>query len=635
LLGCAAGVAKAASIPERVRMAVAEGRAIWVSLNDKGPDTVSLSNQPWISSRAQERIALRGGTYPLGMDWPVYKPYKEALRAAGMEIRSESRWLNAVAGTIAPERLPELAGIACVSSLRPVPQYRRRTPEPSDEPPPLRKPSRQSHAARYDYGPSAAQLELIQADWLHAYGLDGDGVFIGFLDTGYDLSAPVFDSLRLVATHDFINNDDNVQEGNTNQRMHGTGTVSVCGGFYPGQLIGAAPKAEYALAETETVDSETRIEEDRWVAGLEWLDSLGCDLVSSSLGYLDWYTYDSLDGNSAWATRHADLAAARGMLVVNAAGNEGDKNWKYVIVPADGDSVLAVGATTLAGVRAGFSSVGPTFDGRTKPDVMAPGVNVRCAIPGPFGFAGLNGTSFATPLVSGVCALLLQNDPSLTPYDLITRLRETATRASAPNDSMGWGIVQGARAANLPEALLVAFDDAYTTPMNTPLEVEAPGVLTNDFDSFGDFDAVFLGSDVAHGELDLHSDGSFAYTPGPGFIGDDVFTYWASDGALASDTATVTITVTAVGTTGRVELWPNPMNDTVRIVLPETDPGGSSRVHIYTTAGGPVYSQEFTGSSMLWRGVNDDGEAVASGIYLVLVQTQMREELVKLAVIRR
>jgi hypothetical protein len=368
---------------------------------------------------------------------------------------------------------------------------------------------------------------------------------------------------------------------------------------------------------------------------LEWLDSLGCDLVSSSLGYLDWYEYDSLDGHSAWATRHADLAAARGLLVVNAAGNEGDKNWKYVIVPADGDSVLAVGATLLSGQRASFSSLGPTFDGRTKPDVMAPGVGVRCAIPSFFGFAALNGTSFSAPLVTGVCALLLQNDPSLTPYGLITQLRETATRASAPNDSMGWGIVQGARAADLPEILLVATEDTYHTFSNTLLEVEAPGVLINDFNSVRDFDAANLETDVAHGELDFLGDGSFAYMPNAGFLGTDMFTYVATDGSLTSDPATVTITVGAVSAAGRVELWPNPMSDTVWIVLPEADPGGLSRVWIYTTAGRLVYSQEFSGSSMMWRGRNDDGEAVASGIYLVLVRTPSREELVKLAVIRR
>jgi subtilisin family serine protease len=323
---------------------------------------------------------------------------------------------------------------------------------------------------------------------------------------------------------------------------HGTATLSICGGLAPGQLIGVAPRAEYALAKTEVMGSETEIEEDYWIAGLEWLDSLGCELASSSLGYTDWYTYADLDGNSAVTTIEADKAAARGLLVVNSAGNEGNKTWRYVIAPADGDSTLAVGATTVAGERVAFSSVGPTADGRIKPDVMAPGANVWSANPGSNTFTGKDGTSFSAPLVTGVCALLLQQQPALTPYGLIELLRETATNSETPDNLMGWGIVQATWAAGL---------------------------------------------DVAN-----------------------------EDG------------------TG-VELWPNPMDDLVRIVLPASDPEGQSRAWIYTVSGQLVHTGEFTGHAMVWDGRNDDGGQVASGVYLVLVRTPVREETVKLAVLRR
>ncbi|MBI3872139.1 MAG: S8 family peptidase, partial [candidate division Zixibacteria bacterium] len=270
-------------------------------------------------------------------------------------------------------------------------------------------------------------------------------------DTGFSLDIDAFVHLHLIATRDFINGDDDVGDGDSAQMSHGTMTLSTCGGLAPGNLIGVAPGAEYVLAKTEILIKEIRVEEDYWVAGLEWADSMGCDLVSSSLGYTDWHTNPSdYDGNTAPATIAADLAAARGLLVVNAAGNGGcDPLHPSLVIPADGDSVLTVGASDFHGAIAGFSSCGPTFDGRIKPDVVAPGVNVRVAHPRSGQYGSGSGTSFATPLVTGVCALLLQKNPSTSPYALIQTLRETATRADTPAIPYGWGLIQAAEAAGI------------------------------------------------------------------------------------------------------------------------------------------------------------------------------------------
>lgn len=536
--------AGAASIPSGVLRAVSGGRAIWVFFSDKGPATVTakLSQRQWISERASARIERRGAPYNPQDDWPVYERYKRRLEAAGMTIRSESRWLNAVAGTVAPKNLQAVANLACVSRLQAVALYERILPVEHKGPPPQPARSSALGAAEFDYGPSAGQIVAIQADRLHAIGLDGSGVYAGFLDTGFDLSRAVFDSLRVIGTHDFINGDDDVGDGDRDQMKHGTATLSVCGGYAPGELIGVAPRASYAVAKTEVNSSETAIEEDYWVAGLEWIDSLGCDLASSSLGYTDWYTYADMNGHTAVTTIEAEKAAARGLMVVNSAGNEGNKAWHYIIAPSDGDSVLAVGATTIDGFRVLFSSAGPTADGRIKPDVMAPGANVWSASAGSDSYSGQDGTSFSAPLVTGVCALLLQQNPSLTPYELIELLHKTATRNDRPDTLMGWGIVQAAWAAGL---------------------------------------------DVANEN-------------GTG-----------------------------------VELWPNPMDDLVRIVLPASDPEGESRVWIYTVSGQLVHAGTFAGHSTIWQGHNDDGGTVASGVYLVLVRTPVREETVKLAVLRR
>lgn len=626
-----------APIPAAVRKTVDDGHPIWVFFHDKGPASVTakLAGRAWISPRAQERVARRGAHRDAARDWPVYTGYTDQLTAAGMTIRTESRWLNAVSGTISPGQLDGLSTLECVKSVQPVARYQRRRPDDSDAQPPIRKPSDRQGSTRFDYGTSAAQIQAIQADWLHAVGLDGASVMIGFLDTGYDLGIKAFDSLAVAATWDFINQDPDVGDRDAGQMNHGTATVSVCGGFSPGELIGVAPRAEYALAKTELDGIEEVAEEDYWVAGLAWLDSLGCDLASSSLGYTDWYTYAQMDGNTAVTTVAADMAAERGLLVVNSAGNEGIRPWHYMIAPADGDSTLAVGATTLSGIRAPFSSQGPTADGRVKPDVMAPGVGVWSATVNSNLFSGRNGTSFSAPLVTGVCALLLQQNPALTPNELIELLRRTATNADSPDTLMGWGIVQAARAAGLPETLLVAWDDEFVIARDSTLELASPGVLGNDFSSSTGIAEVILLSDAGAGELFFSSDGSFQYTPDSGFVGVDSFTYAVTDGVSESQPGTVRIRVVTSHEEMRVELWPNPMADSVRVVLPALDPSGPSSFWIYTTSGQLVYRQEFTGYSAIWRGQNDDGGQVASGVYLVLVQTPARQEIVKLAVLRQ
>lgn len=531
----------AATIARHVRTAVEAGDPIWAFLKDKGP-TVALPAVPgqgWISERAAARIARRGGAYDPKQDQPIYEGYRRALASSGFIIRAESRWFNAIAGTLAVDRLNDLAALAIIDSLRPVAIYRRQVDELHAVvtrvlPPGMPKP------AGFDYGNSRAQIEAIEVDALHERGLDGRGVRIGFLDTGFSLGIDAFDSLQVIATRDFINGDSDVGDGDTVQMDHGTATLSACAGFLPGQLIGVAPKAEYALAKTEIFAQEIRIEEDYWVAGLEWVDSLGCDIVSSSLGYIKWYTPADLDGHTATTTRAAELAAQRGLLVVNAAGNEGTRG---LVAPADGESVLAVGASDIFGSPAEFSSRGPTADGRIKPDIVAPGQGVWSARPANGMFAGRDGTSLATPLVSGVCALLLQELPSLRPKQIIGLLRRTASQTGNPNNDVGWGMVRAAHA------------------------VEMPGV------------------------------------------------YYAPE----------------------IEAWPNPAEDSVRIVTPDTTDtatGQLSHYDVFTAAGEPVYTGEFWGNSGVWPGLNQAGQPVASGVYLLWVRTPQRTGTVKVALVR-
>lgn len=454
-------------VPPAVRASVSDGRPVWVFLTDKGPDshTAKLAGRQFISERAARRESLRGRAIPASIDWPVYAPYRAELEAAGLQVRTESPWFNAISGIVDARALDQMAALPFVKEIRIVQSYVENVLA-RDVPPPALKPSAGDASEVFDYGPSAGQLKQIQVDRVHEAGLDGKGVFLCFMDTGFDLSHPAFDSLKLIAKHDFINGDDDVGDNDLAQMGHGTSTLSCAAGLAPGHLIGVAPRAEYAVAKTEIQNQEIRVEEeDYWISGLTWAtDVLGCDLVSSSLGYILWHTQSELDGNTALATIAADLAAAKGLLVINSAGNEGSKTWRYMIVPADGDSVLAVGAVDPNGNRVYFSSTGPTADGRIKPDVMALGSGVYTAIAGGESYAGNQGTSFSAPLAAGVCALLLQHEPTLTPWQIIDRLRSTATMANDPDTLMGWGIIQAADAINIGTPTTVSDIEVWPNP---------------------------------------------------------------------------------------------------------------------------------------------------------------------------
>jgi len=264
------------------------------------------------------------------------------------------------------------------------------------------------------------------------------------MDTGFDYNHTSLTRMvqenRLVATHDFINGDDDVIDQNNSQRFHGTAVLSLLAGFEEGQLIGSAYGASYILAKTEVLLGETEAEEDYWIAAAEWMESLGVDIISSSLGYIDWYDTTQLDGQTAAITQAANIAVSLGVIVVNAAGNEGDNPaWRMVTPPADGDSVIAVGAVDSQGNLAASSSRGPTADGRIKPDFCAMGVSDYIAAYSG-GYVYGSGTSYSAPLIAGGIALLLDNNPAYRISDILTALKFSASRGGNPDNNYGWGI---------------------------------------------------------------------------------------------------------------------------------------------------------------------------------------------------
>ena len=391
-------------------------------------------------------------------DLPVRSDYQEQAQVRAIRVRTASRWFNAVSVDATADGIRSLAALDGVERLDIVRAFRRGETADLDATGHPATPSSgrggrtalEVSAGVRDpvYGASYPQLAQIGVPALHKQGFSGKGVIVAMLDVGFRWNHEVFRLSRLVAQRDFVFKDNDVMQNaadpNDYSDAHGTATWSLLGGFKFGTMIGPAFGADFLLAKTEVGTSETPIEEDYWAAGIEWAEALGAEVVSSSLGYTDWYTFADMDGKTAVTTKAANRAVSLGVVVVNAAGNERRNAWGHIIAPADGFGVIAVGAVDSAGKIASFSSPGPTYDGRIKPEVCAWGVSNLVAATAGDGsdtYVTGSGTSYATPLAAGVVALLLEAHPDWTPTQVRNALMGTAANAAAPNNDYGWGII--------------------------------------------------------------------------------------------------------------------------------------------------------------------------------------------------
>jgi subtilisin family serine protease len=391
-------------------------------------------------------------------DLPPDPGYIAAVAARGGAIRTRSGWLNAVSIAAPAESLARIQALPFVAEVRPV---ARESWDEAAGTAPVSSADALSDAEAssdaggdFDAGPSFLQIDMLHIPEVHAMGDHGEGVVICVLDSGFELDHEAFRQLEVRGEHDFVNGDDDPSyDPRTDvptQSIHGTAVLSTIAGFVPGKLIGPAYRAEYLLGMTGRIGSELPVEEDYWCAGLEWAEAEGADIVTSSLSYHAWYHWRDLDGRTAVATRAANLALTRGVLVVNAIGNEGPKQGS-IGAPADAPGAISVGAVNGIGNLAGFSSVGPTYDRRVKPDVVAPGVAVFTALARTHDrYVRVNGTSFSTPLVAGCAALVLSAHPDWGPEAVRDALAMSASRAGQPDNQYGWGIVNARDAVLYP-----------------------------------------------------------------------------------------------------------------------------------------------------------------------------------------
>ncbi len=427
----------------------------WVFFKDKGDD---IENQ-LVKLRTDWPEASLSRRYKAGCgvdeyDLPIKDDYLDALRNSGLRLVHKSRWLNAVSVELESEDLEifeKFKFVSCLQKVAPMADGRIEgegsfTELSNDEIETiLENLSQEGFLSMGDFGISWQQAAQIRADEAHMRGFSGAGVMIGILDTGFDLRHRALAGIDLVAQYDFVFNDDDPswdpRYDPYGQASHGTACLSVIAGYDPGFLCGIAPKASFALAKTEFTGSETSVEEDYWVAGLEWLEWLGVDVVSSSLTYRDWYNSYSYDGVQSPASRAAQRASYLGVIICNSAGNNGPGPIS-IGAPADAVGVLAIAAVDSNGILVKFSSRGPTADGRIKPDLAAKGLGVVCVSPLTWnGYARWNGTSLACPLVAGTVALAIEANPDWHPAKIVEALKESASEATKPNNDYGWGIV--------------------------------------------------------------------------------------------------------------------------------------------------------------------------------------------------
>lgn len=605
-------------------------------------------------------------------DLPIFQPYLDTVIEHGGILHRQSRWLNAASFSLTARQKNIIEDLPFVNAVQPVRIfYRHDEVIPSDHV--LQKTS----AETLIYGISFAQNNMISATKAHEIGITGKGVLVGMLDTGFRWRVhEALQNSQVLAEHDFIQNDDNTanEAGDASQQdLHGTLTMSVLGGYMPGRLIGPAFGVQFLLAKTEDIRSETRIEEDNWMAAIEWMEAQGIDIASSSLGYNIFddgtgYRWENGDfnGRTAVTSRAAVRAARLGVVVCTAMGNEGngDGTRGTMLAPADADSIISVGAVTFSRTLAGFSSTGPTNDGRTKPEIVAPGASVYGALPGQSTYGFSSGTSLSTPLTAASAALVLSARPELTVMQLRNALTSTSdTIASGdpristyPNNFVGHGLVNPFKAilsfgpvfSNMPTLSLVDSQNVISTIIVSKFGIRA--------------DSVFLrySTASASGVIAMTHDSSMVFPTSGRFRGTIPqqpfgtlvrITIEARDSAGNAYTSPSPYTQsqwefrygsTTIGLPPRSfnlhQNYPNPFNSTTTIRF-DVEQTTTAELTIYNLLGQKVRTLYqglvLAGSrTVVWDGANDNGRPVSSGVFFYSLRTPTFSAVKKMMLLR-
>ena len=447
-----------------------------ITFKDKTNSPYSVSkpleflSQRSVSRRQKQNITVKT------RDLPVNPSYISEIQKTGAKIWFTSRWMNAALIQTSEANLQTVLKLPFVKGL----EVNGSVDSPGSRSGRRVSKFETTNIQGFNYGLSRVQNEMIGVDKMHDAGFRGEGMMIAVLDAGFNNADKVpafkalFEEKRIVGTYDFVKKETSVYEDDG----HGTSVLSCMGAFEEGKMIGTSPKASFLLIRTEDASTEYIIEEANWLFGAEYADSVGVDLINSSLGYTTFddtktnHTYAQLDGNTTIAARAADWAASIGIVCVISAGNDGNDVWKYISTPADADSVLTVGAVDANWQYAKLSSLGNPDDKRIKPDVVA--VGQSAAIISPNGSATTaNGTSFSSPIICGLVAGYWQANPTLTAMQVMDKVRKSGHLASKPDRYLGYGV------PNLFNTTILAIQEesnevfkAYPNPTKAEITVE-------------------------------------------------------------------------------------------------------------------------------------------------------------------
>lgn len=438
----------------------------WVYFRDK-PNAQTFLNNPltMLTQRAIDRRTIQNIAIALN-DVPVHQPYIDAIAAVnGIEVKAKSKWLNCVHVRGNQATITLLMSNTFVEKIifanKNIGQLGKNAALLVNNP--VNKQF--ETAVGFNYGNSANQIQMLNGDILHQQNFTGAGKIMAILDSGFtnvNTISPfqrIRDNNQLLGGYNFV-------DGNTTiygRHNHGTNVLSTIAGFADNQLVGTAPDAKFYLFITEDINSENPVEESYWVEAAEMADSLGVDVINSSLGYFGYdnpaysYSYSDMTGNKAFASKGANIAFLKGMIVVCSAGNSGGSSEPFVGVPAEATNVIAVGAVKFDRTLASFSSIGPSFDGRVKPDVMAQGqASVVASTSGAITTA--NGTSFSSPIMAGMITSFWQALPNATNVEILQFVKQASDRFANPTAQFGYGI------PNFQIALNIAL--SINTPVN-------------------------------------------------------------------------------------------------------------------------------------------------------------------------
>lgn len=413
-----------------------------VSLKDKQGSLYSVERpEEFLSTRSIERRKRQQLSVD-ETDLPVSTHYLKELMDVGVRLVSSSKWNNTVvvevSDTLLMNKVEKMSFVSKIKKIWTQP----------DEVPARNKDRKKEVTNKVDkterhYGKAFHQINIHGGDSLHAAGFTGRGMHVAVIDAGFYNADKIkfFKKMDLQGTRDFVNPDSDIYEENS----HGMMVLSCMAANRKNIFVGTAPDASYWLLRSEDNDTEQPVEEDYWAAAIEFADSVGVDVVNTSLGYYKFdegyggYRYRDLDGRTSLMSRSASMAADKGIVVVCSAGNSGANTWKKVTPPGDSENVITVGAMNWSLVNADFSSVGPAADGRVKPDVMA--VGKGSIVSGTDGTVSkANGTSFASPTMCGIVTCFWQACPWLTAKEVIKAVQQAGDRVDYPDNIYGYGV---------------------------------------------------------------------------------------------------------------------------------------------------------------------------------------------------